>query len=172
MYPDVSNELLHCVVFEITIAAVHLQRLVADLGEIQQQAAGQKKSHGCSYLTDVHEDKRLLGSSTHVEALVRDEELGHGAEGHGVGAAVLQRRRCLTHQQARGDQPGGHFCQFELQKLHIKQTGRGANPALSVVMRRDSKILKVYLQYIIYKICFHLFFSYVYNFLMYGYISS
>lgn len=31
MYSDVSDILLHCVVFEVTVAAVHLQCLIADL---------------------------------------------------------------------------------------------------------------------------------------------
>lgn len=31
MYSDVSDKLLHCVVFEVTVTTVHLESLVADL---------------------------------------------------------------------------------------------------------------------------------------------
>ena len=31
MYSDISDKLLHSVVFEVTVATVHLERLVADL---------------------------------------------------------------------------------------------------------------------------------------------
>jgi hypothetical protein len=53
----------------------------------------------------------------YVKALVGGEELGHGAEGGGVGAVVLQRRRRLTHQQAGRHQLGGHLRQLELEEL-------------------------------------------------------
>lgn len=53
----------------------------------------------------------------HVKALLRDEELGHGAKRNGVGPVLLQRRGSLAHQQARRHQVGGHFGQFELQIL-------------------------------------------------------
>lgn len=72
------------------------------------------------------EPSRLrLPVRTHVEAFVRGEKLGHGAEGHGVRAAVLQRLRRLAHQQAGRHQPGGHFCQFELEKLQRERIPEG-----------------------------------------------
>ena len=37
MYSDVPDKLLHCVVFEVTVATVHLKSLVADLNENRQQ---------------------------------------------------------------------------------------------------------------------------------------
>lgn len=88
MYSAISDKLLHGVVFQVTIATVHLERLVADLrGE---NAAMWIKSHGLSRLR--------LQVRTHVKAFVRGEKLGHGAEGHGVRAALLQRLRRLAHQ--------------------------------------------------------------------------
>lgn len=108
MYSAISDELLHRVVFQVTVATVHLERLVADLrGE---SAASWVKSHELDY-------RGGGGRRTHVKALVRGEKLGHGAERHGVRAVLLQRLRRLAHQQARRRQLGGHFCQFKLKKL-------------------------------------------------------
>lgn len=42
-----------------------------------------------------------LQMSTHVEAFVCGEELGHRAERNRVRAVLLQRLRRLAHQQAR-----------------------------------------------------------------------
>lgn len=108
MYSAVSYKLLHGVVFQVTVAAVHLERPVADLRG-DNEAAWMKT------------DQLRLQVRTHVKALVRGEELGHGAEGDGVRAALLQRLRRLAHQQAGRHQPRGHFCQFELEKLQRGQ---------------------------------------------------
>lgn len=77
-----------------------------------------------------------LQARTHVEAFVRGEKLGHGAEGHGVRAAVLQRLRRLAHQQAGRHQPGGHFCQFELEKLQRERIPEGSGLVLRGVETR------------------------------------
>lgn len=53
----------------------------------------------------------------HREALIRSKELSHGAEGHSVVPALLQRGSCLSHHQPRCHQPGRHLSQAELQEL-------------------------------------------------------
>lgn len=90
MYSDVSDKLLDGVVFQVTVATVHLERLVADL-------AGENVTR---WLESDKSGRPRPRSRTHVKALVRGQKLGHGAEGHGVGAALLQRLRRLAHQQA------------------------------------------------------------------------
>lgn len=115
MYSAISYKLLHGVVFQVTIATVHLERLVADL-----------RGDNVALWIKTDELSRLrLQLRTHVKAFVRGEELGHGAEGDGVRAALLQRLRRLAHQQAGRHQPGGHFCQFELEKLQRERIPEG-----------------------------------------------
>lgn len=76
-----------------------------------------------------------LRRQTHVEAFVRGEKLGHGAERNGVRAGLLQRLGRLTHQQARRHQLGGHFCQFKLEKLHTHNRERRNCRSLDLVSR-------------------------------------
>lgn len=71
-------------------------------------------------------------SITHFEALVCGEELGHGAEGNGIGAVLLQRRRCFAYDEARSNQLGSHFCQLELQKLPCEESQRRTDHLASV----------------------------------------
>lgn len=72
--------------------------------------------HKCKHLT-ISQRKRWELGDTDVKALVCGKELGHGAQGNSIGTVLLQRGSSFTHQQTRGHQPCGHFCQFELKKL-------------------------------------------------------
>ena len=55
----------------------------------------------------------------YVKAPVGGVELGHGAEGGGVGPSVLQGGGRLADQQPGRHQLGGHLRQLELEELGI-----------------------------------------------------
>lgn len=118
VHSDVSDKLLHGVVFQVAVSSVHLKCLVANLLGLQEATlrAREKKKNRFPN-SRKHYAKKKQKKTTHVKALLRDEELGHGAKRNGVGPVLLQRRGSLAHQQARRHQVGGHFGQLELQIL-------------------------------------------------------
>lgn len=121
MDSDVPHKLLHCVVFKVTVPTVHLKSLVADLLNTSRQ----KRSFNVVNFMLFNQILLIFLSTAHIKALVRGEELGHGADGNSIGAVLLQRLRCFTYQKARRNQLGGHFCQFELKKLQYEERGGG-----------------------------------------------
>lgn len=127
MDSDVPHKLLHRVVLQVAVAAVHLESLVTDLfiktkPHVDQSSTGLNGSflNVCRTASrgrlPAEEDCR-----THFEALVCGEQFGHGAERDGVGPVLLQRRGRVAHHEARRHQLRGHLRQFELQKLKIKK---------------------------------------------------
>lgn len=51
MYSDVSDKLLHCVVFEVTIATMHLKCLIADLLSTNRLQCGKCETSANIFVT-------------------------------------------------------------------------------------------------------------------------
>lgn len=82
MYSDVSDILLHCVVFEVTVATMHLKCLIADLLSTNRLQCGKRE-------TSAHLIFSLKLSITHIKAPVCGKELGHGAERNCIRSVLL-----------------------------------------------------------------------------------
>lgn len=136
MYSDVSDKLLHGVVFQVTVSSVHLKCLVANLLSMKKTRCGKHdRKQTIFFKLKFHNIK------THVKALFCGEELGHGAKRNSIRSVLLQRRGSLAHQQARRHQTGGHFGQFELKILQtgVKLTVRPVVKYAFISLKRKKK---------------------------------
>ena len=121
VHSDISHVLLNRVILQVTVAAVHLESSIHNLEQIH-------------LLADTPIFKRR-NEVSYIETVVSGEELGHGAEGDGVGVAGVERVGRVPHHGAGRHQLGGHLGELELVVLEAGERLAELFPRALVVPR-------------------------------------